>query len=252
MTTAVPEAEAVTDGGGRNVGVQGQDSKPAAVAARGKGGRGGDAIPVTAQARVSGGRKVNGGDWITRRSASPGQVHTDAPALQKGPSKQAAAHQQTRQQETKAVKPGNQESSLHSQSPAADGAEPGAKEVGSSVQQLPQAKVSSQQQLTDKAKAAQTAEKALTERTPVKPGVKSHSQQLGAAVGKSAQKLTPGSKGISQQSPDRAGGRSQKEGDGIVEGQTSGTGYKAGTWTGRLKSLFTLSGRGIKFTLQLL
>ncbi|KAL0048469.1 hypothetical protein WJX82_004043 [Trebouxia sp. C0006] len=60
---------------------------------------------------------------------------------------------------------------------------------------------------------------------------------------RSAQKLTPGSKGISQQSPDRARGKSPKEGDGSVEGQTSGSGYKAGTWTGRLKSLFTLSGR---------
>jgi len=249
MTTAVPEAEAATVGSGRSVGDQGQGSKPTAVSARGKGPQGGDAIPVAAQARVSGGRKVNDGEWITRRSASPGQVHPDAPALQKAPSKQAAAHQQTRQQDTKATKPGTQEGNLHSQSPGADRAKPEAKEVGSSGQQLPQANASSQQQLADKAKAAQTAEKALTEKTPVKPGVKSHSQQLGAAVGRSAQKLTPGSKGISQQSPDRARGKSQKEGDGSVEGQTSGNGYKAGTWTGRLKSLFTLSGRGIKLTL---
>ncbi|KAL0042896.1 hypothetical protein WJX79_003013 [Trebouxia sp. C0005] len=128
------------------------------------------------RARVSGGRKASDGEWITRRSASPGQA-------------------------------------------------------------------SSQQQLADKAKAAQTAEKAPTGKTPVKPSVKSHSQQLGTAAGKSAQKLTPDSTGISQQSPDRARGKSQKEGDGSVEGQTSGSGYKAGTWTGRLKSLFTLSGR---------
>ena len=245
--TATPEAQAVTDG--RNVGDQGQGSKPTAAAARAKGPQGGDAVPVTAQARVSGGRKVNDGEWRTRRSASPGQVHPNAPALQKGPSKQAAVHQQTRQQETKASKPGTQEGSLHSQSPGADRAEPEANQVRNSSQQLPQGKASSQQQLADKATAAQTAEKALTEKTPVKPGVKSHSQQLGMPVGKSAQKLTSGSKGISQQSSDRARGKSQKEGDGSVEGQTSGNGHKAGTWTGRLKSLFTLSGRGIKFTL---
>ncbi len=250
MTTATPEAEAVTDG--RIVGDQGQGSRPTAVAARAKCGQGGDAIPVTAQARVSGGRKVNGGDWITRRSASPGQVHPDAPALLKDPSKQAAAHQQSRQQETKATKPGTQEGNLRSQSPGADRAEPEAKQVRSSGQQLPQAKVSSQQQLADKAQAAQTAERTPTGKTPVKPGVKSHGQQLGTAVGKSAQKLTPGSKGISQQSPDRGRGKSQKEGDGSMEGQTSGSGYKAGTWTGRLKSLFTLSGRGITILMSLL
>jgi len=251
-TTATPEAEAATVGTGRSVGDQGQGSKPTARAARGEAGQGGDAIPVAAQARVSGGRKVNDGDWRTRRSASAGQVHPDAPALQKGPSKQAAAHQQSRQQETKATKPGTQEGTLRSQSPGADRAEPEAKQVRSSGQQLPQAKVSSQQQLADKAQAAQTAERTPTGKTPVKPGVKSHGQQLGTAVGKSAQKLTPGSKGISQQSPDRARGKSQKEGDGSMEGQTSGSGYKAGTWTGRLKSLFTLSGRGITILMSLL
>jgi hypothetical protein len=251
MITATPEAEAATAGTGRDMGAQGQGSRPTAVAARGKGDQVGNGTPVTAQARASGGGKVNEGEWITRRSASPGQVHPDAPALQKAPSKQAAVCQQTRQQATKATKPGTKASSLHSQSPGADRAEPEAKQVGSSGQQLPQEKASSQQQLADRAKAAQTAEKAPTGKTPVKPGAKSHSQQLGTAVGKSAQKLTPGSKGISQQSPDRARGKSQKEGDGSVEGQISGCGYKAGTWTGRLKSLFTLSGRGIKSTLKL-
>ena len=245
MTTATPEAEAVTEGTGRNVGSQGEGSKPSAAGARGKGAQGGDARPVTAQATVSGGRKINDGEWITRRSASPGQVRPDAPALQKAPSKQAAVCHQTRQQDTKATKLGSQEGSLHSQSPGADSAEPEAKQVRSSGQHLPHEKVISQQLLAGKAEAAQTAEKAPTGKLPVKPGVKSHSQQLDTAVGKSAQKLPPGSKGISQQSPDRARGKSQKEGDGSVEGQTSGSGYKAGTWTGRLKSLFTLSGRGI-------
>ena len=88
MITATPDAEAAIIETGRNVNDQGQGSQLTAVAARGKGAQGGDAIPVTAQARVSGGRKASDGEWITRRSASPGQVHPDAPALLKAPSKQ--------------------------------------------------------------------------------------------------------------------------------------------------------------------
>ncbi|KAL0020037.1 hypothetical protein WJX77_006418 [Trebouxia sp. C0004] len=243
MVTAAPQAEAVSGGPGRNVSDQGPGSRPTAAAARGKGAQGGNAIPVTTQTRVSGSKKVSDGEWITRRSASPGQVQLDAPALQNALSKQAAVCEQTRQRDTKATKPDTQEGSLHSQSPGADRAEPAANQVRSSNQQLPHGKASSQQQAADEAIAALAAEKAPTGQTPVKPGAESHNQHLNTAIGKSAQKLTLGSKGISQQSPDRARGKSQKEGDGSVEGQTCGSGYKAGTWTGRLKSLFTLSGR---------
>lgn len=51
--------------------------------------------------------------------------------------------------------------------------------------------------------------------------------------------------GESQQLLERDRGEEQKEGNGNFEGQSAGTGGKAGGWTGRLKSLFTLSSRGI-------
>ena len=66
----------------------------------------------------------------------------------------------------------------------------------------------------------------------------------GTGIGKHTSVLKQ-THGESQQLLERDRGEEQKEGNGNFEGQSAGTGGKAGGWTGRLKSLFTLSSRGI-------
>ena len=49
-----------------------------------------------------------------------------------------------------------------------------------------------------------------------------------------------------RQVSDRHKGQSQKEAGGTPEGQLLSSGGKPGSWAGRLKSLFTISGRGMQ------
>ena len=231
----------------------------------------GDASAVAGKGGASGNKRGDEGGWISRRASKAGQVQQDAPALQETPSKQASVQQQGRALDVKAAKHGAQPGNLHGpdasqqgQRVVTDGAEPKTDQARGSSKQLVQGQDSKQPLDRRTGPAAQVADAVMPLQTCDATGNKGNTQQSGSAAGKSAHKHTPTSKGISQLRPGSVGesleqqagigstegamGTSQKAGDGTAEGQTPTNGAKVGGWTGRLKSLFTLSGRGAHTT----
>lgn len=237
---------------------QGNTSQAAAAPEKRKDGTQvitGDASAVAGKGGASGNRRGDKGGWISRRASKAGQVQQDAPALQDTPSKQASVQQQGRALDVKPAKhsthPGNPhgpDASQQGQRVVTDGAEPKAGQARGTNEPLAQGQDSKQPLDRRKGPAAQVAGAVMPLQARDAPGDKETTQQLGSAIGRSAQKHTPASKGISQLRPGSAGESFEQAGIGSTEGQTPTNGGKVGGWTGRLKSLFALSGRGAHFT----
>lgn len=234
----------------------GQVSAAEATAVAGQENRGdhietAEATAVAANGRTSGACKAGEGDWITRRGSTTGQMQASTPASQAVPSKQAPIMHQDRHQPVQERKHGVQQSgradlgkSQHSQQNGSNSSEQqGASKVRDTEQQPARGDIGMQQQLKSDSNATR-AERAIPSVKQAPTAGRTDDQSLGSAAAKSAQEPGQGSRDISQQSPERARKEAQMEGDRSVEGQSAGIGGRTGGWTGRLKSIFTLSGRG--------